>query len=216
MKIFSPILPIVEAAGITDYGIRHREAWNYWPDSCWLQSRRPLFVPDFAPEFLAIPALAAKTVRLGKCVALRFAPRYISPLTAALIILPARTIKEWSNGGYPPASDLCFDNALVLGDRPIADGIYEDGLIKFTLLLHSGEQKREVPLSANISGIYETIVEVSKTNTLKMGDVILQPCTPLPVSGSDNCAAFPIFEHLSAEILAADDNLRPLLLTNFK
>ena len=75
MKIFALEYPL----SATDSG---HTPFRVWPDSCWILSRRPVFVPGFAPRFIGVPAIAVKISRLGKCVEPRFAPRYYAEWTA--------------------------------------------------------------------------------------------------------------------------------------
>lgn len=231
MKIFAPISPIVKAynAGLTPSlsdGASPLHTWIYWPDSCWLLSNRPLFVPDFAPEFVAIPAVAAKIGRLGKSIALRFASRYISEFTAAFIILPVRAISEFEKGKIPTPADICFDNAIVMGDWHKIEPENLDKNLNFQLSVkNSGNEVSSSSLEANFKGIFSLISEVSKTNILKMGDVILFPAFSDAESASSPGSAFPISEGVSAKITLLSPSLPdtpdiipapPLLSTNFK
>ncbi|MDE5842696.1 MAG: hypothetical protein K2H35_03035 [Muribaculaceae bacterium] len=235
MKIFAPIHPILSAAGVSvaESGRNVGPAiapsaascpWTVWPDSCWLLSNRPLFVPDFAPEFIALPALALKIGRLGKTVALRFAHRYISEFTAALLILPRRAAEAWAAGENPPAADLCFDNAIVVGDWMKLNPDYLTDTIKFNIFITDQKQNKskQMHLYATPAEIYPLICDTSKTNILKMGDLMLLPLSrEISVEEGDNIPVdFRIYENLSVKICIANDDApggdHPLLITNFK
>lgn len=193
-----------------------------WPDSCWLLSNRPLYIPDFAPEFAAIPALAVKNSRLGKNVAPRFAPRYMAEWTAALILLPARAIRAMKRGMTPAASETCFDNALVIGD-------WQPGCVPADMHVKAFLPAPTTPVTTargssapdschgapDIRADYtappcmdeaaRNLCNLSKTNTLKMGDMIMAPLSLDPI---------PLCERLCVEITRADTGCR-LLFTRF-
>ncbi|MCQ2287979.1 MAG: hypothetical protein MJZ74_02670 [Muribaculaceae bacterium] len=57
-------------------------------DSTFLRNRQPFFIPDFAPSFAALPVMALRIGRLGKCVAQRFAHRYVDAIAPAFIVMP--------------------------------------------------------------------------------------------------------------------------------
>ena len=53
-----------------NYGMEDMLPQTYlMADSSILYSGRPLFVPDFAREFVARPTIVVRTGRLGKCIA---------------------------------------------------------------------------------------------------------------------------------------------------
>ena len=161
--------------------------------------------------------MAAKIGRLGKTVGLRFAHRYVSEYSAALIILPLRAVNDWEEGMNPQYSDICFDNSLVIGEWMKAEAVTPERNFTFTLQLgDKQDQSSRIPLSASLQGIYSLITEVSGTNTLKMGDVML---LPMMTAGSDTRSSFPIRENLTAQIFLSpsdDDPGRKILHTNFK
>ncbi|MDE6010320.1 MAG: hypothetical protein K2F87_02580 [Muribaculaceae bacterium] len=181
-----------------------------WPDSCWLLSDRPLFVPDFAPIFMAQPMYAAKIGRLGKCVAPRFAARYVTRLTAALVILPADALRRISSGIPLPPEDYCFDNAVVIGDWQEGDALPDLGI---DMLYPAGAELTDVMTLApgiprHYPALTEAIVTLSQRNTLKMGDVILIPMPVEPI---------PLTEEARINIAPASPEAPlPFLITRFK
>lgn len=172
-----------------------------------LISRRPLFVPDFRPAFFAVPAIAGRIGKLGKCVSPRFAKRYISEITAGAIILSNPALSELSEGRIPPPSSLCFDNAIAIGDLIPATERDSDGFqgltVQFTTA--SGETS-ESRMEADLSGLEKLIVAVSAINTIKMGDIVMLPCP---------ARAMEIKEG-DVMRLYADGVPEPLLYTKFK
>lgn len=171
-----------------------------WPDSCMLLSDRPLYVPDFAPDFVALPMAAYKGCRLGKNIAPRFAGRYLAEFTAALCVMPLRAFESVARGESPAGSDLCFDHAVVIGDWkyrcPGRFVITADGLC-------TGNFEAPRP-SEGIAA--EALATFSQTNTIKMGDVLM---VPLPLN------PMPVDEGSRISILDPDTN-DTLLITRFK
>ena len=184
---------------------RQEPAHLIWPDSCWLLSDRPLYIPDFAPRFAAIPALAAKAGRLGKNVAPRFAGRYLTRWTSALIILPQSAIDLLDNGGVPPADQYCFDNAIVIGNWLLSDEIPP-----FDLYI-SNPRSSDADISLSIAPDKEPVVralcDLTRYNTLKMGDIIM---APLPID------PIPLSERLSLRISAGGNRQSHILFTRFR
>ncbi len=172
MKIFADLK-------ITDTSVESRRSeWNVWPDSCLLLSNRPLFVPDFDKAFFAIPAIAAKIGRIGKNIATRFAHRYVSRTTLALIILPETAIEDYIERHLsPPSSMVCFDSAIVIGDFDEGfEGLPSELGLK--LEFHrSGDDGAPISFEkvAQTGKIIDIISDFSVRNTLKNGDIALAP-----------------------------------------
>ena len=198
MKIFSSIANISESEA---------NGMLIWPDSCWLLSDRPLFVPDFEESFYVIPALAGKIGRIGKTIAVRFGHRYISEVTAALIMMPGSVLAKLKSGEIPSASDLCFDNALVIGDWQKIEILPDSSLtLDFRTVFQSAATGSEECI-VNPDLLYPLIAEMSRKNTLKMGDIVIHP---LPLS------AHRVSEGDSITIQISNFADRPLLSTRFK
>lgn len=186
MKIFALEYPL----SATDSG---HTPFRVWPDSCWILSRRPVFVPGFAPRFIGVPAIAVKISRLGKCVEPRFAPRYYAEWTAAIINLPAMpdsTPREalWESGYIP-----VFDNTLVIGNWVPLDPNPLPASLRLTL---SGSTQRETEIPSLPAAAFDGAIHLlSAHNTLKMGDMILFPLSE---------GAFILDEGLHARITSGD------------
>lgn len=151
------------------------------PDSVGLPSWRPLFVPDFAVGGVAVPMMALKIGRLGKCVETRFASRYIAATAPAIQILSSESAQCVRGGVTPPQALLCFDNAVVCGeftdyrDNPDDDAALS-GSIRYRFRTSRAEDSEiERSYDKNMS---EMAVELSsRYNTIKTGDVILLPAS---------------------------------------
>lgn len=160
-------------------------------------------MPDFESRFFAVPALAAKTGRLGKCVAPRFAERYVGQLTLAAAILPESALETLARGAAPPPETYCFDSSLAIGDWIPSDGIKE---MQATLSLTGPDDDSSASAKANVADLYPLIAGASARNTIKMGDVMILPIPAL---------AFEAREGMTMT-LSTPLCPRPLLITKFK
>lgn len=191
-----------------------------WPDSCWLLSDRPLYIPDFAPAFLALPAIACKVGRLGKCVAPRFASRYAGDWTAALIILPATTVEGIGNGRQPGCAEWCFDNSLVIGEWQ------SEPPASLSIITASADSESSSVAYTAETGqarqcVMESLCNLSRHNTLKMGDIILSPlpdCSPVNLYEGLHLSVFAFGEANDPQLCRnqSDDAAAPILTTRFK
>lgn len=192
MKIFSSITPFMSRnnACLTSsedgYGkFAPGCDWIVWPDSCMIGSNRTIFIPDFDSGFFAVIALAGRIGSVGKTIAMRFAHRYIDSFSAALIILPAKSKESLLSGEIPAPADLCFDNAIIAGDRIPIDNISSDFRkdLRMTMsefrTLSRKDEKSDSDLrrtcSVRLADLFPAIVEASQRNTLKSGDIVLYP-----------------------------------------
>lgn len=144
------------------------------PDSALVLPGRPLFIPDFAPGWIGQLYPAFRISRLGKNIGVRFASRYYDAVTIVLRLLPLQTRIELEaiNGAM---GLLCaFDNAIAIGQWQPVDAAQWDvvcGNLTFSV----------DPASFLID---DTIAQISRFSTLKMGDIVA-PChfpAQLPLS----------------------------------
>ena len=135
---------------------------------------------------MAIPALAAKIGRIGKCVATRFADRYVGELTASAQVIPRRALAAIADNRPVAQSMLCFDNAVAIGDwQPAAlrEPISLDITFTHDSPPHDARDKTcHSAIDADIRQVYELIADASKTNTIKMGDIFVTPFYRLATS----------------------------------
>lgn len=204
MKIFSYIHNASRRVLSDEVSPDDPMSWMVLPDSCRLQSRRPLFIPDFAECFIAIPALGVKIGRVGKSIARRFAMRYASQYCASLIILPLSAKESIKKGEQPPMKDLCFDNAIVIGEMldnpPVCSSLM--AMLDNEIILHCDNPE------LNLDNFEEAVAEISRRNTLKNGDIILLPSPKVEVT---------LQPEMTIEIDVILDGIRKeLLFTRFK
>lgn len=160
-------------------------SWYVLTDSSILRSDNPFFVPDFDTEFIACPSLAVRIDRLGKSIAPRFASRYYNEATVGVVVVARRLLGELRREGMPWDRAVAFDRSCFIGEFRAASTILDGGDIELTcgdsrILINAGQLRL---------GVDETVAEVSRTNTLKTGDLIL--CSlPFPAPKdvtSDEC-----------------------------
>ena len=139
-------------------------------DSSLLKDGKPLFLPDFAEEYIAHPALVVRINRLGKNIAKRFAPRYYDAVTVGLCV-EARGFKQ-DNGIAGTLSVVnAFDGAAVLGDFIPVEEI--TGLNNGKISVTVADNTFELNLADMSLDIDSLIEELSKYFTFKIGDILL-------------------------------------------
>ena len=195
--------------------------WTVWPDSCWLLSRRPLYIPPFPGGIRLFPCLALKTGRLGKSIAPKFAHRYFAEYAPALLLVPVEALSLLDRGLTPPAPLLCFDNAIVLGDwAPLPESadcgpneVRASSLPHSKFYIHHSNLNAPLLAQADLSRPLDLIVQVSAANTVKTGDIFL-----LPLSNPAFPLEININDHIEMDCASsiADPNRRAPLSTNFK
>ena len=152
-------------------------------DSTLLRSGQPFFLPPFAPHFAAVPMLMLRVGRLGKCIAPRFAHRYIDAGTASFIIKPLdNDMKPLSLNGL----ECVMDGATVFGSWTECDASLPLPTLKWT---HNGTEHTVLPQDF-VPAVDAVVEHLSKHATLKMGDVV--------------CLGAPGTQH---QLLAIDDLL---------
>lgn len=151
--------------------------WRVLPDSAWLKTRNPFFVPDFPGEITASAALALKVCKLGKGIPGRFAFRYFEEVAPAVVFRAEEYARQLRAQGLPDTPAYAFDKAVVTGEfRKLT----ADGNISVSLTLESRKaDSRTETVDAEFAlpdfgnRIAEAIEVLSRDNTLKTGDLIL-------------------------------------------
>lgn len=147
--------------------------WIIIPDSCVMRSGNPFFIPDFAESFRGRPVVAIRLSRLGKSIARRFAPRYYETATVGFSIFASDLLEKIRCKGLPWSPALVFDKSLFLGEFMPHNQIFavHDATVK------AGVDSIHFSPADCSSEINSIIEELSKTNTLKTGDIILIPAS---------------------------------------
>ena len=144
-------------------------------DSAIIRTDRPMFVPRWASEFVATPALAYRVSRLGKTIAARFASRYCDGVAPAVMVHAtgletAQDEPRWS------ALATSFDGALLLGEwsEPARDAT--------TATFTADGREWAVVSDTAFMWPFATLVELlSRHCTLKTGDIIVSDAGAEPI-----------------------------------
>ena len=154
-------------------------------DSTTLRSGQPFFVPDHAPRFAVTPMLALRVGRLGKCIAPRFAHRYIDAVTAAFIVTPTDL------DGNPLDLDgmaAVTDGTAMMGARTTVNA--QQPLPAMTWSHNDCEHTLDTASLCPTPA--QAIEHISRYCTLKMGDIVcLSPLgtRPVPIAIDDHLTA---------------------------
>lgn len=163
---------------LTDRNIATDETfWTLLSPSAIVQGGNPYFVPDFDTRFSVHLALALKIGKLGKGIAPRFAHRYVESVTPAALFVATNLLAGLSQSGLPWTAAVSYDRSLALGSFTKMSYYDLDG-IKFGLELRSDTGATELSSEICVSLIEETIVRISRDNTLKTGDMIILAISP--------------------------------------
>ena len=150
-----------------NYGMEDMLPQTYlMADSSILYSGRPLFVPDFAREFVARPTIVVRTGRLGKCIAAKFAHRYWDAFTAGFSVKACQ-----SDDRRLSALDRAFDGAAVVGDWVTVSGT-EDPLHAVVEVKVDDAVICRCCLADMIWPLDDVMAAASTRCSIKMGDML--------------------------------------------
>jgi len=122
-------------------------------DSCLLNGRKPMFVPDWTSELCVTECIILRVSRLGKEIAPRFANRYYDAMAPGADFAAMDILRDAQKAGRPWTKAIAFDYSLAIGE-----------------LVENGEwlqAKGEWLLTPE-----EAISEASKVMTIRQGDLI--------------------------------------------
>jgi len=120
-------------------------------DSCLLNGRKPMFIPDHTQELGVTECIILRISRLGKEIAPKFADRYYDAIAPGADFIALDRLRELQASGRPWTQALAFDYSLAIGT-------FSDERLA-------------------ISGDYvvspeEAIAQASKLMTIRQGDLI--------------------------------------------
>ena len=124
-------------------------------DSCLLNGRKPLFMPDWTQELGMTECIILRVSRLGKEIAPKYAARYYDSIAPGADFIALDKAREMQETGRPWTQAIAFDYSLALGewnDVPMDEEQYT---------------KNDFVLTPE-----EAIVEASKVMTIRQGDLI--------------------------------------------
>lgn len=139
-------------------------------DSSLLKDGKPLFLPDFAEEFIAHPALVVRINRLGKNIAKRFAPRYYDAVTVGLCV-EARGFRDTQKLSGSQSVVNAFDGAAILGDFIEMEHIDDINNLSFSVSQNDSEVA-VINSQDLLNDVDSLIEELSKYFTFKIGDIL--------------------------------------------
>lgn len=125
-------------------------------DSCLLNGRKPLFIPDWTKELGVTECMVLRVSRLGKEIAPKFANRYYDAVAPGADFISMDVLREAKAQGKPWTRALAFDYSLAIGEWINNDEMSATALLNDELIITPEE----------------AIAEASKVMTIRQGDLI--------------------------------------------
>jgi 2-keto-4-pentenoate hydratase/2-oxohepta-3-ene-1,7-dioic acid hydratase in catechol pathway len=122
-------------------------------DSCLLNGRKPMFMPDWTKELGVTECMILRVSRLGKEIAPKFANRYYDAVAPGLDFAALDLLREAQDAGTPWTKAIGFDYSLAIGE------FVEPSAFSFQL-------------SDYVLTPEEAVAEASKVMTIRQGDLI--------------------------------------------
>ena len=126
-------------------------------DSCLLNGRKPMFIPDWTNELGVTDCIILRVSRLGKEIAPRFASRYYNAVAPGADFVAMDILREAQQAGLPWTRAIAFDYSLALGEWTELDGNTDPQILA----------DYEWVLSPD-----EAIAQASRVMTIRQGDLI--------------------------------------------
>lgn len=167
----------------SDISREREEGWWSIADSALTNAGKPFFIPMGCGKVTVCPAYAVKINRLGKTIGEKFAIRYYDRIAPVITFRMEDRLMSLLEKKMPTDSAVSFDKAVFYGDFLTLEDFFNKEELIFLInnsVIHS--------LSiGNISKkINKLIAEISKTNTLKNGDLIIPfPDCHIPINIGD-------------------------------
>ena len=139
-------------------------------DSSLLKDGKPLFLPDFASEYIAYPSLVVRINRLGKNIAKRFASRYYDAVTVGLCLEAIGISNNATIAGIDSVRNA-FDSAAILGDFIPVEDFFANNSNSIRVDVNKNSTI-DICLNDMVMDIDSLIEELSKYFTFKIGDIL--------------------------------------------
>lgn len=151
-------------------GNKKTVGWYLVADSAISNSGKPFFVPD-EEKVEGRLSMAVRISRLGKSISPRFAHRYYHEIAPAVHFQLPERLELLQRDSLPISPAVSFDRSVM------ADFYQEtEELRNINLSMRlNGQEVLSLSQEDFLRPVDELISEFSKTNTLKIGDVLL-PC----------------------------------------
>ena len=141
--------------------------WYLLADSAVTNTGKPFYLPEGLGQVRASLGLALKISRVGKSISPEFAGRYFTEAAPVLHFHFPEYEAKLLEQGLPGDAARNFDRSLFVGEFSPIDANWE-------ACLFLNEEKKEIfSVSRLLHTPEEVVSEISKRNTLKIGDLIL-------------------------------------------
>lgn len=141
--------------------------WFYIADSAISNTGKPFYLPEGSGPVAGALSIAIRISRLGKGISSKFASRYYSEIAPAVHFHLPELASKLRECGLPTDPSHNFDRALMVGEfKPFSPDAAA------TLRLN-GEVVTELSLQNPSVDTDKAIEDISRMNTLKMGDLLL-------------------------------------------
>ncbi len=140
-------------------------------DSCLLKGGKPFFIPDDLGRIDYEAEVVVRISRLGKSIPTRFAHRYYDAATLGIDFTARDLQRKLSHNGQPWDMAKSFDGSAAIGEWITTDKLPSLQFLPFHLDIN-GHTVQQAVTSDMLHGIDETIAYLSRTFTLKTGDLL--------------------------------------------
>ena len=123
-------------------------------DSCLLNGRKPLFIPDWTTDLGVTECLILRVSRLGKEIAPKFASRYYDAVAPGADFVAQDVLREVQSAGRPWTQALGFDYSLAIGEWSEVQSEKVQSIKEWVMTPE------------------EAIAEASRVMTIRQGDLI--------------------------------------------
>ena len=124
-------------------------------DSCLLNGRKPMFIPDGTSELGVTECVILRVSRLGKEVAPKFAGRYYDAVAPGADFIAMDLARKAQSEGKPWTEAIAFDYSLAIGEW-----------------INNEMSAAELLNDELIISPEEAIARASKLMTIRQGDLI--------------------------------------------
>ena len=125
-------------------------------DSCLLNGRKPMFIPDWTNELGVTECVILRVSRLGKEIGQKFASRYYDAVAPGADFIALDKARELQAAGRPWTEAIAFDYSLAIGEWRSNDEMSAAELLNDEMVISPEE----------------AIVEASRVMTIRQGDLI--------------------------------------------
>ena len=142
------------------------------PDSSIIQKGKPFFYPNFSENIHYEVEIVIRINRLGKHIAERFAHKYYNEITLGIDFTARDIQQECKNKGLPWERAKSFDGSAPIGQFiELSEFLNPINNLNFNLF-KNGQPVQTGCTKDMLFSVDQLIAEVSKTMTLKIGDLI--------------------------------------------